>query len=122
MATLVTSGSSLNIPSGSGTERVRRAVLQGNTGTNTLLAGVAGHLYTVISIICAEQQNLAGTFYIMINNGTNTTSIISSQAIGAMEVFVFNDKFVMEEDDILTVNNSTTDNDWYISYIDQDWT
>jgi len=122
MATLVASGSSLNIPSGSGTERVRRAVLQGNTSTNTLLTGVAGHLYTVISIVCAEQQNLAGTIQIHIANGTNTTSLVSSQAIGKMEVFVWNDKFVLEEDDVLTVYNSTTDNDWYISYIDQDWT
>ena len=119
---LISSGSSANMPTGSGSERLRRAVLQGNNnGTTEILSGTAGHIYTIISIICAEQQNLAGTIRIEVNNGTNDTRILSSYSIAASETFVWNDKFVMEEDDDLDVYNSTTDCDWYISYIDQDW-
>ena len=37
-------------------------------------------------------------------------------------IYVFNDKFVMEEDDDLDVYNTVTSGDWIVSYIDQDWT
>ena len=120
---LISSGSSLNIPTGSGSERLRRAVLQGNSNAKTeILSGTAGHIYTILSIICAEQQGASGTIQIYVNNGTNDTNILSSISIGAGTTFVWSDKFVMEEDDDLDIFNSTTDCDWYVSYIDQDWT
>ena len=120
---LIVSGSSGNMPTGSGSERLRRAVLQGNNNAQTeILSGSPGHIYTVISIICAEQQNLAGTIQIFWVNGSDTTRILSTTAIGAYETFVFSDRFVLEEDDDLDVQNTTTDCDWYVSYIDQDWT
>jgi len=125
---LIVSGSSGNIPTGSGSERLRRAVLQGNDGTtnnawHTLLAGTAGHIYTILSVVCAEQQNGSGcTIEMQVDNGTNDTRILSAKSIGNFGTFVWNDKFVLEEDDILEVRNTSTDCDWYVSYIDQDWT
>ena len=120
---LISSGSSANMPTGSGSERLRRAVLQGNNNAKTeILSGTAGHIYTILSIVCAEQQNAASTIQIYVDNGTNETRILSNITISGYETFVFSDKFVMEEDDDLDVQNTSTDCDWYVSYIDQDWT
>ena len=120
---LISSGSSLNLPTGSGSERLCRAVLQGNNNAKTeILSGTAGHIYTILSIICAEQQGATCTIQIHVDNGTNETRLLSAKVIGAYDTFVWNDRFVLEEDDDLDVQNTTTDCDWYVSYIDQDWT
>ena len=50
--TLVSSGSSLNMPTGSGSERLRRATIHNlNADTQAILTGAAGHIYTIISVI-----------------------------------------------------------------------
>ena len=69
-----------------------------------------------------DLQNASGTIGIRINDGANDISLLANQSHGAYGTFVFNDKFVMEEDDDLDVYNSVTAGDWYVSYIDQDWT
>ena len=121
--TLVSSGTSANIPSGSGSERLRRATIHTlNNDWQEILSGVAGHIYTIISIIFTDQQGASGTIGIRTNNGTADVYIVSSQSHGASETFVWNDKFVLEEDDDLDVYNSGAQCDWMVSYIDQDWT
>jgi len=121
--TLVSSGSSLNMPTGSGSERLRRATLHGlNAGWQEILSGTAGHIYTVISVVFCELQNAAGWIYMRVNDGTNDIVLLEGQPVGAKETFVWNDKFVLEENDDLDVYNSTTNGDFYISYIDQDFT
>ena len=123
MVALVSSGSSGNMPTGSGSERLRRAsVYQLNNGSQEILSGVAGHIYTVISIIFQDQQSAAGTLRIYANSGSNNIYLLKNQAHAADATFVFSDRFVLEEDDDLDVWNSVTDGNWWISYIDQDWT
>ena len=121
--TLVSSGSSGSMPTGSGSERLCRASIHAlNNDTQTILSGTAGHIYTILSIIFCEQANDSGTISIRINDGTNDIRIASNPTVGEQEVFVWNDKFVIEENDDLIVKNTSTSGDWYVSYIDQDWT
>ena len=112
------------IPSGSGTEVLKRVTVHANNnGWVEALSGTANHIYTIISIIFQDQQNASGTIGIRINDGTNDIFILGDDAtVPASGAFIFNDKFVMEGDDDLDVYNSVTNGDWYISYIDQDWT
>ena len=121
--TLVSSGSSLNMPTGSGSERLRRATIHSlSDGTQEILSGTAGHIYTILSIIYCDTQGAAGQINIRLNDGSNDIMLVENHAHGARETFVFNDKFVMEENDDLDVRNSGTGGDWIVSYIDQDWT
>ena len=122
--TLVSSGSSLNMPTGSGSERLRRAsIKQLNVDTQELLSGTAGHIYTILSIIFCENSNNSSVIKINVNNGTSDIFLLTSgTVVPAYGTFVFSDRFVMEEDDDLDVYNACTNGDWYGSYIDQDWT
>jgi hypothetical protein len=121
--TLVSSGSSLNMPTGSGSERLRRASIATlNADWQELLSGTAGHIYTILSVVFCDQQSASGTINIRLNNGSNDIFLLTAQSVAADGTFVWNDKFVMEEDDDLDVYNSVTNGHWWITYIDQDWT
>tara|TARA_R100000808_G_scaffold6375_2_gene18996 strand:- start:2672 stop:3058 length:387 start_codon:yes stop_codon:yes gene_type:complete len=122
--TIVASGTSANIPSGSGSERLRRVTVhQLNNGwQNNVISGTAGHLYTILSITFTDQQGADGNCAIRMNNGSTDIYLLHSQSVGSLDTFVWNDRFVLEEDDDLDVYNSCTNGDWFISYIDQDWT
>ena len=121
--TLVSSGSSLNMPTGSGSERLRRATIHNlNADTQAILTGAAGHIYTIISVIFHDLQGAAGTIRMYVNDGSNNVFLVKDEPHGTSKTFVWNDKFVMEEDDILAVYNSVDNGDWIVSYIDQDWT
>ena len=121
--TLVSSGSSASMPTGSGSERLRRAtIIWLNNDTQEILSGTAGHIYTILSIIFKDDQAATGTINIRINNGSHDVYILGGQAHTAGETFVWNDRFVMEEDDDLDVTNTVDSGHWIVSYIDQDWT
>jgi len=121
--TLVSSGSSLNMPTGSGSERLRRATIHAlDDDTQEILSGTAGHIYTILSIIYSEHNNSAGYIKISINDGTNDIFLVNNTTVAGYGTFVWNDKFVMEEDDDLDVYNASGNGDWIVSYIDQDWT
>jgi len=121
--TIVASGGSLNIPSGSGSERLRRVTVhqQNNGWANNVISGTAGHLYTILSITYTDQQGANGNIAIRVNNGTHDVYLLHSQSVNSLDTFVWNDKFVLEEDDDLDLYNSVTNGHWYITYIDQDW-
>jgi len=122
--TLVSSGSSLNMPTGSGSERLCRASIYGlNNDWQEILSGTNGHIYTIISMIFCDQQGVTAKIQCKMNNGTNDITILSDPTIvPAYGTFVWNDRFVLEEDDDLDVYNVSTDGRWWVSYIDQDWT
>ena len=109
------------IPSGSGSERLRRVTANDNTGWNEILSGIAGHLYTIISVIYCNRNSGTSIFSFRMNDGSNDIALVESTTIAGYGTFVFNDKFVLEEDDDIDIYNSNT-GDWLISYIDQDWT
>ena len=120
--TLVSSGSSLNMPTGSGSERLCRASINAlNSDWQIILSGTAGHIYTILSITFCDMQTASGSISIRANDGSNNINLVTGQTHSASETFVFSDKFVIEEDDDLEVYNSVTAGDWWVSYIDQNW-
>ena len=112
--------------SGAGTEVLRRGYVHAMTNSSTtLLAGVANHIYTVLSIIFCEQANSGETIHMSIDADSSGTSIalMYNQAIGAEQTFVWNDKFVVTETDTLKTELSSSGNvDVWIIYIDQEFT
>ena len=111
------------IPSGSGTEVLKRATVHNLNATwNNIITGVANHIYTTLSIVFCSQTGSTATITIAINDGSNDIYLLSGHSVGANETFVWNDKIVLEGDDILKVHNSVSNGDWYVTYIDQDWT
>ena len=120
--TLVSSGTSGNMPTGSGSERLCRASINGlNNDTQVILSGIAGHIYTIISIVFNNRTSGGGNIAIRVNDGSNDISLYDAKNIPSYETFVWNDKFVIEENDDLEVHNQHATGDWYVSYIDQNW-
>jgi len=89
---------------------------------SVLLNGVNGHTYTILSIIATETAGAAETLdlYIDDDGGGTDREILSDQAIGANETFVFNDKFVIEATDHLcAATASSAAVHVVVSYLDQ---
>ena len=89
-----------------------------------LINGVDGHNYVIVSIICTETAGAAETLdlYIDENGGGTDFEILSDQAIGANETFVWNDRFSLIGGDALKIRATASANiDVWFSYIDQSW-
>ena len=54
--------------------------------------------------------------------GSNQIVIFTEQSITAKATFVWNDRLILTGTDKLEVYNTAGNMDWFISYIDQDWT
>jgi hypothetical protein len=114
------------IPSGSGTEVLKRGTFTVTDTTDTkILDGVANHIYTVLSIIITETAGAAETFGIFLDpsaSGTDYEIVSLSTVLGAYETFAFNDRLVLSGTDELNFKaGATCDIDIVINYIDQDW-
>ena len=113
------------IPSGSGTEVLKRAIIDGQGAVEgTLITGVANHIYTILSIIICERSNTTKNINLTIDPSAGGTDIriTRSLAIGPYETFVWNDRFVLTGTDKLQcITDSGGDFDIICSYIDQDW-
>ena len=113
------------IPSGSGTEVLKVAHIAGVTNSeNVLLNGVANHIYSILSISICETAGAAETFdlYIDDDGGGTDYEILSDQALGANETFIWNDRLVISGTDHLCMITANSANiDVVITYIDQDW-
>tara|TARA_Y100000593_G_C4268950_1_gene316320 strand:+ start:121 stop:474 length:354 start_codon:yes stop_codon:yes gene_type:complete len=115
------------IPSGSGTEVLKVAHIAGVTNSESVLInGVANHIYSILSISVCETAGATGkTFdlYIDDDGGGTDYEILSDQALGANETFIWNDRFVISGTDHLCIQAGSSANiDVVITYIDQDWT
>ena len=89
---------------------------------SVLINGVDGHTYTILSITICETAGAAETVDLYIDDGGVGTDyeILSDQAVGANETFVFNDKFVIENEDHLCAAAASSANiDIVVSYLDQ---
>ena len=89
---------------------------------SVLLNGVNGHTYTILSITICETAGAAETVDLYIDDGGGGTDyeILSDQAVGANETFIFNDKFVLENEDHLCAAAASSANiDIVVSYLDQ---
>ena len=121
------------IPSGSGTEVLKRAKLQGfdHSADNKIIDGVANHIYTILSVIVFNAHGSTATgvnLYIWPDASSgNVIDILAGQQaeIPAYGTYVFNDKFVMVGTDELIIaakSGGGGNLDAWVSYIDQDWT
>ena len=86
-----------------------------------LIDGASGHTYTVLSITICETAGNAETFDIYVDDDDGGTDhyIYKSQAIGANETFVLNDRIVLNATDMLGMIASSGDLDVVVSYLDQ---
>ena len=104
-------------------ELLKRAYKATLTNAETvLLNGVDGHTYTILSITICETAGAAETVDLYIDDGGGGTDyeILSDQAVGANETFIFNDKFVIENEDHLCAAAASSANiDIVVSYLDQ---
>jgi hypothetical protein len=115
------------IPSGSGTEVLKRGTFAITNNSNTkILDGVADHIYTVLSIIITETAGNAETFGLFLDasaGGTNYEIISFATALPGDATFVFNDRLVLTGTDELNFKaGGSCAISVVISYIDQDWT
>ena len=113
------------IPSGSGTEVLKRHYVHALSNTSTaIITGVANHIYTVLSIVWTEQGGASELIHAHVNisAGSDDVYIMSSQPLGSEQTFVWNDKFVLTGTDRLFTRTADAGNvDVLITYIDQDW-
>mgnify|MGYP006085004869 CR=1 FL=1 len=106
------------IPSGFGTEVLKRTLVETNNGAWTnVITGVADHIYTVLNIVAANQSGSdTETIYIKLG-----AVYLLTMELGPTETFIWNDRIVVSGAENLLIYNSAGDVDWLCNYIDQDW-
>ena len=114
------------IPSGGGTEVLKRAYTNSLSNTPvTLIDGVANHIYTILSITFCEVATAAEVLYLRVNidGGGTQINLLTNHSLPVAGTFVWNDKFVITGTDELNAYLGTTGSvDVLVTYIDQDWT
>ncbi len=109
---------------GTGTEVLRRKFVHNNNNASTaLITGVANHIYTLLSVVACEQAGAAETMdlYVDPDTGTDNIGLLIAQSIPSEGTFVFSDRVVITNTDILYVWTSAGNVDIYCTYIDQDF-
>ena len=114
----------MGIPTGAGTEVLKRVTTTGDYDTaQTALTVPSDHIYTVLSIIVNEQgsnSELLTLYMTDADNSNRSIYLIQNSPLGSLETFVWNDKFVLNAGDTFKVKTGSASNiDVLISYIDQ---
>ena len=122
------------IPSGSGTEVLKRSFIHANSNAWTnLVTGVANHIYIVLSITFNEQAGAAEDIRLRVDTNASGSDEIAIYGSGiatlpANGTFVWNDKVVIHGQGLhnaaqkIVIGVETVSFDISLSYIDQDWT
>ncbi len=87
-----------------------------------LIDGASGQSYVVLSISICETAGAAETLdlYVDDDDGGTDHYIYKTQALGANETFIHNDRIVLEGTDMLGfITASSADVDVVVSYLDQ---
>jgi len=111
---------------GAGTEVIRRAYYDGVVESEqTILQGVANHIFTIISIIFADRSGQSDNLLslnIDYDNGGTDLRLLTSQSTSS-GTFIWNDRFALTETDRLWAQSisaaGTGSVDVWITYIDQ---
>ena len=114
------------IPSGSGTEVLKRLTSNAlNAATATFTTVPAHHIWTILSINVCSSSGSDSTVGITVNDGTNDIDILTQHAntvtIPERGTYVHSDRIVLTAGDILKVHFGGNSADIWVSYIDQDW-
>jgi len=112
------------IPSGSGTEVLKRAVFNGlsNTTQNMVTVGT-DKIVTVLNIIINNQQAAICSLDIQMSPAGSGTHkyFYKATALGSGDTFVFSDRLILHPADILKVYSTSTNFDVCLNYIEQDF-
>ena len=118
-------------PSGIGTEVLRRKTIQHgtvstNSGRATLITVGTDMIVTVLSIIITNRSGAAGKEfdieYLTDGDASEPIMVLNNVPIAASGgTFVFNDKFVMTETDVLKIVCDSSHWDVICSYIEQEF-
>ena len=111
---------------GTGTEVLRRAYVDGMGASEADLLTVAGdHIYIVTSIIFLNRSSSERTFNMYADydsGGSADNYILLTESLPSYATFVFSEKLVLSAGDKLHANGSTSaEIDVHINFIDQDW-
>ena len=102
-------------------EVLKLATFRGDAASvQALLTVGAGTTATVLSVSICETAGADETFNLLIDDGGggSDTYIYHTQALGANETFVHNDRIVMEATDHLSIiTGSSSDIDVCVSYL-----
>jgi hypothetical protein len=110
------------IPSGSGTEVLKRYSNVVSNTTQTALTVPAHHIYTLLSTSFCIMGGAAINVSFYIHDGTQDRSIFYQQNIPSYGTFVWDNRLIVTAGDLIKVQaHSAEDCEYYISYIDQDW-
>ena len=114
-------------PSGVGTEVLRRSYLDNPAEAEaTILAGVANHIYTILSIVICDLSNQADflfDLYVDVDASGTDINLLNDQSVGQKQSFIFSDRLVLTATDKLLIKGAsaaaTAEYDVYCTFIDQ---
>ena len=118
------------IPSGTGTEVLKRATKNAlNNSTFTIGAVASGadvnigtnHIVTIISIFIHNTSGTATFWRMDLNDGSNDIRMYGNTDLAPNTTFAWNDKFILTSGDKLILTTGSQDFDIVITYIDQDF-
>ena len=118
----------MGVPTGSGRELIKIPQITDLTNSaQTLITGVANHIYTVISIIACETAGGAEAIQVYLadsDGSSNPLYILRNQAVNDESTFVFNDRFSFTggTQKLQIITTTAANVDVICTYIDQDWT
>ena len=115
------------IPSGSGTEVLKRVTADSNSGWNEIFSGSANHIMTIVSIVICERADHsdANFFMYIAPDGGTTIYLAVAEHVGGEGTYIWNDKFALTETDALKMEawtgpaSGAGQMDIWITYIDQ---
>lgn len=117
------------IPSGSGTEVLKRVTKEYNGNSQTsptndfkILDGVANHIYTILSINCYNTYSGDRTCKVNLKEDATHFRNLFSVTVGQDKTFFWEGKIILSGTDELFVFSNGNNSYWWISYIDQDFT
>lgn len=110
-----------------GKEVIRRSYIDNQQETEgTILAGVANHIMTIVSIIICERGGLSDSkfsMYVDYDLGAVDLYLLANQEVGNSETFIWSDRFAITATDKLHIigasSAGTATYDVWCTYIDQ---
>ena len=128
------------IPSGSGTEVLKRNSLLSTNGSGSWTAldwsdsqtddgndgnitVAANHVYTILNFSATNLDTAARYFHVKITNSGHDDDLYICQGVDLLhnEIYIWNDKIVLHPLDTFNIYSYSVGIHYYINYLDQDY-